>query len=103
MHFYYDSLAFKLFEINQLNTFIYYSELEALSFLGLTNVNYLSLCDNTIPAMPKHIFAHMPKVKTLDLGRIKLQNLPEDSFKVCGKLSSISLFLIIRYCVYIFS
>lgn len=33
--------------------------------------------------MPKEIFANMPKVKTLDIGRIKLTSLPEDSFKVC--------------------
>lgn len=67
------------------------SELRAYSFIGLTNVNYLSLSDNSIPIMPKEIFVNMPKVKTLDIGRIKLTSLPEDSFKVSNLMTKYTI------------
>lgn len=57
------------------------SDFSDYSFGGLDHTTYFSLADNTIPAIPRHILARMPYVKTIDIGRGRIQSLSPADFK----------------------
>ncbi|XP_065160953.1 protein artichoke [Atheta coriaria] len=67
------------------------SELTSFTFSGLQHVSYMSLADNPIPDMPVQVFEMMPKIKTLDIGRMHLKKLPEESFRSLPLLDTLVL------------
>ncbi|ALC43308.1 ltl [Drosophila busckii] len=64
-----------------LNLYSIYRSLPELPFRGLSNVTYLSVGDNELDEIPKHVLAHMPKLLTVDIGRCKIQAVQQDDFK----------------------
>ncbi|XP_017769116.1 PREDICTED: leucine-rich repeat-containing protein 15-like [Nicrophorus vespilloides] len=72
-------------------TFNELSELNPYTFAGLTHVTYLCLSDNMIPYMPIEVFEMMPNVKSLDIGRLKLKNVREESLKSFAMLETLVL------------
>ncbi|XP_037936464.1 podocan-like [Teleopsis dalmanni] len=55
--------------------------LPELPFRGLSNVEFLSIGDNELETIPKHMLSHMPLIKTLDMGRCRLKSVLQDDFK----------------------
>lgn len=51
-------------------------------FTKLELLDYLSLADNSLGEMPRHVLRHLPHVRTLDLCRNNITQLAEDDFKV---------------------
>lgn len=66
-------------------------QLSPYTFAGLTHVTYLSIADNPLPYMPVKVLEQMPNIGTLDLGRMRLQDLPEESFKSLPYLHTLIL------------
>lgn len=77
------------------NIVLFSSDLNASIFDGLSRVEYLSLADNALPDIlhVKGILRHMPALKTIDLGRIGLQEIHEDDFRVTS-LSFITFYFL---------
>lgn len=63
-------------------------------FAGLGRTQYLSLADNEIPAIPRHILSHLSLLRTLDLNRNRISRIDSDDFKV--KCSVLDLSYAIR-------
>lgn len=57
------------------------SQLPESSFVGLGSIEYLSLADSVLPAVPQHVLRHMPHIRTLDLGRNHIQGLLDADFQ----------------------
>ncbi|EDW73151.1 uncharacterized protein Dwil_GK17391 [Drosophila willistoni] len=55
--------------------------LPELPFRGLSNVTYLSVGDNELDEIPKHVLNHMPRLLTLDIGRCNIQAVQQEDFK----------------------
>ncbi|XP_034106062.1 LOW QUALITY PROTEIN: insulin-like growth factor-binding protein complex acid labile subunit [Drosophila albomicans] len=55
--------------------------LPELPFRGLSNVTYLSVGDNELDEIPKHVLNHMPKLQTLDIGRCNIRAVQQDDLK----------------------
>ncbi|XP_049313390.1 probable serine/threonine-protein kinase DDB_G0278509 [Bactrocera dorsalis] len=62
-----------------------------LPFRGLSNVEYLSIGDNELEEIPKHMLNHMPIVKTFDMGRCRIRSVLHDDLK--GTQMVVNLFL----------
>ncbi|CAD7003956.1 unnamed protein product [Ceratitis capitata] len=62
-----------------------------LPFRGLSNVEYLSIGDNELEEIPKHMLNHMPIVKTFDMGRCRIRSVLQDDLK--GTQMVVNLFL----------
>ncbi|XP_054733180.1 leucine-rich repeat protein SHOC-2 [Anastrepha obliqua] len=62
-----------------------------LPFRGLSNVEYLSVGDNELEEIPKHMLNHMPVVKTFDMGRCRIRSVLQDDLK--GTQMVVNLFL----------
>ncbi|XP_036336811.1 toll-like receptor 7 [Rhagoletis pomonella] len=62
-----------------------------LPFRGLSNVEYLSVGDNELEEIPKHMLNHMPIVKTFDMGRCRIRSVLQDDLK--GIQMVVNLFL----------
>ncbi|XP_020291162.1 insulin-like growth factor-binding protein complex acid labile subunit [Pseudomyrmex gracilis] len=50
-------------------------------FAGLSRTQYLSLADNEVPAIPRHILSHLSLLRTLDLSRNRISRIDSDDFK----------------------
>ncbi|KAG5876067.1 hypothetical protein JTB14_027524 [Gonioctena quinquepunctata] len=61
------------------------------SFKCLNRVNYLSLADNNLEEIPDKLWKEMPKIGTLDLGRIKIKNIFDNSFSGLPNLKCLVL------------
>lgn len=59
----------------------YFRSVPELPFRGLNNVEFLSLGDNELEEVPKHMLNHMPIIKTLDLGKCHIRSVLQDDFK----------------------
>lgn len=44
-------------------------------------MGYFSLSDNSLEEIPRHIFAHMPKIVTMDLGHGRIKTILTDDFR----------------------
>lgn len=51
------------------------------SFRNLSNLGYFSLSDNNLEEIPRHIFTHMPKIVTMDLGHGRIKAILTDDFR----------------------
>lgn len=51
-------------------------------FAGMERTLYLSLADNEVPSIPRHILSHMSLLMTLDLSRNRISRIDSDDFKV---------------------
>lgn len=51
-------------------------------FAGMDRTLYLSLADNEVPSVPRHILSHMSLLRTLDLSRNRISRIDSDDFKV---------------------
>lgn len=51
-------------------------------FAGMDRTQYLSLADNEVPSIPRHILSHMSLLRTLDLSRNRISRIDSDDFKV---------------------
>lgn len=51
-------------------------------FAGLGRTQYLSLADNEVPSIPRHILSHLSLLRTLDLSRNRISRIDLDDFKV---------------------
>ena len=54
-------------------------------FAGLGRTQYLSLADNEVPSIPRHILSHLSLLRTLDLSRNRISRIDSDDFKVCTR------------------
>lgn len=50
-------------------------------FAGLGRTQYLSLADNEVPSIPRHILTHLSLLRTLDLSRNRISRIDLDDFK----------------------
>lgn len=57
------------------------SSLPESVFSGLARTEYLSLADNSLPAVPQQVLRKMPVLKTLDIGRSQLQAIIDSDFQ----------------------
>ncbi|XP_067613322.1 leucine-rich repeats and immunoglobulin-like domains protein 3 [Eurosta solidaginis] len=62
-----------------------------LPFRGLSNVEYLSVGDNELEEIPKHMLNHMPIVKTFDMGRCRIRSVLQDDLKGIKMVENIFL------------
>uniref|UniRef100_A0A1A9WD08 Uncharacterized protein n=1 Tax=Glossina brevipalpis TaxID=37001 RepID=A0A1A9WD08_9MUSC len=60
-----------------------------LPFRGLSNVEFLSLADNELEEIPKHMLTHMPIIKTLDMGKCRIRAVLQDDFKGTQMLTNL--------------
>lgn len=51
-------------------------------FAGMERTLYLSLADNEVPSIPRHILSHMSLLMTLDLSRNRISRIDSDDFRV---------------------
>lgn len=51
-------------------------------FAGLGRMQYLSLADNEVPSIPRHVLSHLSLLRTLDLSRNRISRIDSDDFKV---------------------
>lgn len=61
------------------------------SFRNLTNLGYLSLADNNLDEIPRHILSHMPKVVTVDLAHGRIRKIHADDFRNLKKIRNLVL------------
>lgn len=59
-----------------------YSNVDGEVFAGLGRTQYLSLADNEVPSIPRHILSHLSLLRTLDLSRNRIGRIDSDDFKV---------------------
>ncbi|CAF4753293.1 unnamed protein product [Pieris macdunnoughi] len=67
------------------------SELRESVFTKLELLDYLSLADNSLAEMPRHVLRHLPHVRTLDLCRNNITQLAENDFKDIQELEHLLL------------
>ncbi|XP_063235171.1 protein artichoke [Bacillus rossius redtenbacheri] len=67
------------------------SVLEESVFAGLGRLQFLSLADNQLGAVPRHVLRQTPHVKTLDLSRSQLQRVAAEDFQDIPELHSLIL------------
>ncbi|KAL2725737.1 insulin-like growth factor-binding protein complex acid labile subunit [Vespula maculifrons] len=60
-------------------------------FAGLGRTQYLSLADNDVPAIPRHILSHLSLLRTLDLSRNHISRIDLDDFKYNPTLQHLSM------------
>nr|XP_012232775.1 PREDICTED: leucine-rich repeats and immunoglobulin-like domains protein 1 [Linepithema humile] len=60
-------------------------------FAGLGRTQYLSLADNEMPAIPKHILSHLSLLRTLDLSRNRISRIDSDDFKYNPTLQHLAM------------
>ncbi|XP_003705877.1 leucine-rich repeat-containing larval translucida [Megachile rotundata] len=60
-------------------------------FAGLGRTQYLSLADNEVPSIPRHILAHLSLLRTLDLSRNRISRIDSDDFKYNPTLQHLSM------------
>lgn len=63
------------------------------TFEGLQTVDFFSLADNNLEVVPENLWQKMPNIKTLDIGRSKIKEIYETSFKV--------LFIFLKFYLHI--
>lgn len=61
--------------------FLHFRTLPESSFRNLTNLGYFSLSDNHLEEIPRHVFSHMPKIVTMDLGYGRIKTILTDDFR----------------------
>lgn len=62
---------------------MFYRFVDGEVFAGLGRTQYLSLADNEVPSIPRHILSHLSLLRTLDLSRNRISRIDSDDFKVC--------------------
>ncbi|KAJ9592527.1 hypothetical protein L9F63_015800 [Diploptera punctata] len=67
------------------------SSLPESVFSGLGRTEYLSLADNSLPAVPQQVLRKMPVLKTLDIGRSQLQAITDADFQQIPDLQHLVL------------
>lgn len=60
-------------------------------FAGLGRTQYLSLADNEVPSIPRHILSHLALLRTLDLSRNRINRIDSDDFKYNPTLQHLSM------------
>lgn len=55
-------------------------------FAGLGRTQYLSLADNEVSSIPRHVLSHLPLLRTLDLSRNRISRIDSDDFKVSVRI-----------------
>ncbi|XP_076625892.1 leucine-rich repeat-containing larval translucida [Colletes latitarsis] len=60
-------------------------------FTGLGRTQYLSLADNEVPSIPRHILSHLSLLRTLDLSRNRISRIDSDDFKYNPTLQHLSM------------
>lgn len=58
-----------------------YRTLPESSFRNLTHMEYLSLSENNLEEIPRHILNHMPRIGTLDFARGRIKKIHTDDFR----------------------
>lgn len=61
------------------------------SFRNLTNLGYLSLADNNLDEIPRHILSHMPEVVTVDLAHGRIRKIHADDFRNLKRIRNLVL------------
>lgn len=60
-------------------------------FAGLGRTQYLSLADNEVPSIPRHILSHLSLLRTLDLSRNRISRIDSDDFKYNPTLQHLAM------------
>ncbi|KAH0955234.1 hypothetical protein HN011_011817 [Eciton burchellii] len=60
-------------------------------FTGLGRTQYLSLADNEVPSIPRHILSHLSLLRTLDLSRNRISRIDPDDFKYNPTLQHLAM------------
>uniref|UniRef100_A0A1B6FHS4 LRRCT domain-containing protein n=1 Tax=Cuerna arida TaxID=1464854 RepID=A0A1B6FHS4_9HEMI len=87
-------LSFQKLGLNVYNLKLNFDNLNGLPetvFLGLGRTEYLSLADNRMTTVPHHVLRLMPILKTLDMGRCKIETLSSGDFQNLPLLRSLIL------------
>ncbi|XP_055315349.1 protein artichoke [Sitodiplosis mosellana] len=80
---------FKDMNMNITKLSLNYDELRTLpesSFRNLSNLGTFSLSDNHLEEIPRHIFLHMPKIVTMDLGHGRIRTIFTDDFRSLNEI-----------------
>lgn len=65
---------------------IFFRTIPESSFRNLKHLLYLSLSDNDLEEVPRHIFKHTPRLGTLDLGSQHIRRIGADDFSMLNNL-----------------
>ncbi|KMQ94512.1 leucine-rich repeats and immunoglobulin-like domains protein 3 protein [Lasius niger] len=60
-------------------------------FAGLGRTQYLSLADNEVPSIPRHVLSHLSLLRTLDLSRNRISRIDSDDFKYNPTLQHLAM------------
>ncbi|XP_072747608.1 protein phosphatase PHLPP-like protein [Anoplolepis gracilipes] len=60
-------------------------------FAGLGRTQYLSLADNEVPSIPRHVLSHLSLLRTLDLSRNRINRIDSDDFKYNPTLQHLAM------------
>ncbi|KAM0727807.1 Protein artichoke [Formica fusca] len=60
-------------------------------FAGLDRTQYLSLADNEVPSIPRHVLLHLSLLRTLDLSRNRISRIDSDDFKYNPMLQHLAM------------
>lgn len=61
------------------------------SFRNLSNLRSISLADNNLEEIPRHIFPHMPKIGTIDLRNGRIKTVRTDDFRHLNDIRHLTL------------
>ncbi|KAG8291845.1 hypothetical protein J6590_051751 [Homalodisca vitripennis] len=86
-----DLVLLSVAQSRSVKNFQCFSGLPETVFLGLGRTEYLSLADNRLTTVPHHVLRLMPILKTLDLGRCKIETLNSGDFQNLPLLRSLIL------------
>ncbi|XP_063990903.1 protein artichoke [Diachasmimorpha longicaudata] len=67
------------------------SNVDGEVFAGLSRTQYLSLADNEVLSIPRHILSHLSLLRTLDLSRNRIGRIDSDDFKYNPTLQHLSM------------
>ncbi|XP_043278721.1 insulin-like growth factor-binding protein complex acid labile subunit [Venturia canescens] len=67
------------------------SSVDGEVFAGLGRTQFLSLADNEVPSVPRHILSHLSLLRTLDLSRNRISRIDSDDFKYNPTLQHLSM------------
>ncbi|XP_015112223.1 insulin-like growth factor-binding protein complex acid labile subunit [Diachasma alloeum] len=67
------------------------SNVDGEVFAGLSRTQYLSLADNEVLSIPRHILSHLSLLRTLDLSRNRISRIDSDDFKYNPTLQHLSM------------